>query len=733
MLFRLFCCVATLLPVLLLADPLPQEFYLAQGQENVLIRGGEEAGRFGQAVFVRGDINGDGYMDMLVGAPQASGPAGVGVGKTYVFYGSTSFPDTIDLSVTSASVTISGMVASEWSGYSLASGDFNGDGFDDIAIGALYSQTALFYHGGRVYVLYGGPTLPSVIDLAVDSADVIISGNGYDVRLGASVAAGEINGDGRDDLLMAATYADMSGVSNGGAVFVLFGAQAWEPRIDLSHTPAGLSIWGGNSEDHLGTALAVGDVNADCYDDLLIGAPDADPQGRMSAGIAYVLFGASTLPNVIRFSETEADVTIFGASTGNRLGMTAAVGDFNWRSPADIVVGAPYANTAAGNSAGEVYIILGNHNLNSIYDLASAVPNVRIRGANALDNAGGALAMGDVNGDGYDDLLVGAYTADVGSESSAGICYLIYGRSVGNPLVLDLASGASNVTIYGNHGSDFAGRALGIMDINGDGFGDMEIGASGADPPGGVSAGETYVINGDGVNPNFGSYRSFPGGDQPRIRFLPQNAWVKFVNGTSGDVLVSKMPFQPPNTSDTAADVWWTIAPTSQNYSNVQVAFRYTEEQIAGLDESELTLWRRTQSVVPFVLVPGADVDTYTNRISATVNDLGQFAIGDEMHPLGVEEGTGIPAIIGSYRLYPAVPNPFNGSVTLTYDLPAKGNVQLVVYNVLGQEAARIVNGTQMPGRYRILWDPRQASSGIYFAVLSVNGFSGVLKLLLLR
>ena len=182
MIMRYLSYIVVLLPGLLLADPLPAEFYLAQGQEDVRIRGGEESGRFGQILFVRGDINGDGYMDMLIGAPQAAGPAGTSAGKTYLFYGSTTFPDTIDLTVTSADVTISGMVASEWSGYSLASGDFNDDQFDDIAIGAIYSQAGSYYHAGRVYVIYGGPTLPSVIDLAVDSADVIISGGGTDCR-----------------------------------------------------------------------------------------------------------------------------------------------------------------------------------------------------------------------------------------------------------------------------------------------------------------------------------------------------------------------------------------------------------------------------------------------------------------------------------------------------------------------------------------------------------------------
>jgi hypothetical protein len=426
-------------------------------------------------------------------------------------------------------------------------------------------------------------------------------------------------------------------------------------------------------------------------------------------------------------------VIIMGGWAGIRLGSSLAIGDFDARGIGEIILSAPYMDTGGGSAAGEVYLIEGSYSLQSSYDLASVVADVRIEGGHAQDNVGAALAIGDVDGDGYDDLLLCAYNADVGAQTEAGISYLIYGQSLVFPLVLDLGAGDADVTVYGSLDNDFLGRAAGIMDVNGDGYGDMVIGASGVDTPGGSSAGETYIIYGDGVSPNFWSYRRSPAGPQPRVRFYSQNAWVKFNNGSLGLVQASKTPSQPPNAPAHAADVWWRVSSSKQNTSNIQLVFRYTDEQIAGLDESLLTLWRRLETVEPFVELPDAFVDPETNRFRASVNFLGQFAIGDILHPLGVQQSPQTPGVPDGYYLYPPVPNPFNATVTLTYELPAPGNVRLTVYNVLGKEVATVVEEAQMPGRYRFLWDSESAASGIYFAALSVNGYEGVQKLLLLR
>ena len=715
-----------------ISDPLPEEFFIAQGEEDIRIRGENEMDRLGQTITVQGDVNGDGYPDLLAGAPQAEGSVGSAAGKTYVFFGSLSFPDTIDLSISSADLTIAGMVASEWSGYSLASGDLNGDGFDDIVIGAYYSTNPNGYHAGRVYIVFGGENISPYIDLAVDSADVIIAGGGSDYRLGCTVAVGEINGDNIDDLMIGASHADTEGALNGGEVYVFLGDENWQSRIDLAVEAANITIQAGASEDHLGTAMAVGDVNGDAYDDMMIGAPDADPNNRLNAGSAYIVFGGTTFSDTVDLSQDNADIQFIGGSMGIRLGSSVVIGDFDFRGFGEIIFNAPYANTINGANSGEIYLFVGNSTISGIIDLRDTDPEITIIGADANDNAGSALSIGDVNGDGYWDLLIGAPNADVGSETEAGISYLIYGSGITPPITIDLATGGADVTIYGTVDNDFVGKAVGIADINGDGFGDLLVGASGADPPGGSGAGETYAIFGDGDDPVFESVRRLPSGNQPKVRFRPQNAWVKFINGTLGVLHVARTPSRPLYTSPHAAQVWWEISTTKIGTSDIQLTFRYTDEQIYGLEESSLRIWKRSQTNEAFVQLPNQSVDPPTNRISITVDNLGQFAISDQWHPLGVVEEEN-PSVVGSYCFHPATPNPFNSSVLLRYDLPAEGHVTLAIYNIMGQKVAAVVDQDQILGSYRVHWNPGDAATGIYFAVMQVHGFEAVQKLLLLR
>ena len=714
------------------SDPLPEEFFIAQGDEDVRIRGEYEMDRLGQTITVQGDVNGDGYPDLLIGAPQADGPVGSGSGKTYIFFGSLSFPDTIDLSVSSADVTIAGMVVGEWSSYSLGSGDLNGDGFDDIVIGAYYSTNPNGYHAGRAYIIFGSESLAPFIDLAVDSADVIIAGGGNDYRFGCAVAIGEINGDNIEDLLVGASHADVQGALNGGEVYVFLGDEDWQSRIDLAIEAADITIQAGASEDRLGTAMAVGDVNGDAYDDMMIGAPDADPNDRLNAGTAYIIFGGTTFPDTVNLSQDNADVQFIGASVGIRLGSSVIIGDFDFRGFGEIIFSAPYANTVNGPNSGEIYLFVGNSTISGIIDLRHTDPEITIVGADASDNAGSALSIGDVNSDGYWDLFIGAPNADVGSETEAGISYLIYGDGITPPITIDLAAGGADVTIYGSVDNDFVGRAVGIADINGDGFGDLLVGASGVDPPGGSGAGETYAIFGDGDDPVYESVRRLPSGNQPKVRFRPQNAWVKFINGTLGVLHVARTPSRPLYTSPHAAPVWWEISTTKIATSDIQLTFRYTNDQIYGLEESSLKIWKRSQTNEAFILLPNPSVDPTTNRISITVDNLGQFAISDQWHPLGVSDEED-PGVVGSYYFHPAVPNPFNSSVLLRYDLPTGGHVTLAIYNIMGQKVASVVDQDQILGSYRAHWNPEDASTGIYFAVMQVNEFEAVQKLLLLR
>jgi hypothetical protein len=354
-----------------------------------------------------------------------------------------------------------------------------------------------------------------------------------------------------------------------------------------------------------------------------------------------------------------------------------------------------------------------------------------ISGAEAQDNAGSAMTVGDVNADGLCDLLIGAPNADVGSMTEAGITYVIYGRSP-LPIWMNLGVGQADIFIYGDMDNDFVGQTVAVGDMDSDGFGEIIIGATGADTPGGDSAGEVYVIFGDGDDPVFTNKRETPSGDLPNIRFPAQYAWVDFNNGGAGWVEVSRTPSYPPYTTPVAR-VWWEVTTIKIFATNIQVTFRYTDHQISALNEETLTLWRRDQLLDPFALVPVSTVDPATNRIVATVNYLGQFTVSDVNHPLNVPEQETAPGIVTDYRLFPAYPNPFNSSVTISYDIPIQGHVSITVWNVLGRQVAEVVNRHKSPGHYQVSWDAGSNPSGLYFLVMETGDFEAVEKTLLLK
>jgi hypothetical protein len=381
---------------------------------------GKATDSFGTSVSNAGDINGDGIDDLIIGAPSAAS----GAGQSYVVFGrKNSFSQSLDLSSLDGSngFAINGIngvkpdgSSSDSSGNSVSSaGDINGDGIDDLIIGASGA--------GQSYVVFGSK---KVFDASFNLSSLngsngfAINGNGTDL-LGTSVStAGDINGDGIDDLII--------GAPGTGQSYAVFGSKkVFDASFNLSSLNGsnGFAIKG-NAADFSGFSVSTaGDINSDGIDDLIIGAPSS----ASGAGQSYVVFGSSKgFSKSFDLSSLDGSkgFAINGINANDNLGTSVSnAGDINDDGIDDLILGAPFATSGAGQS----YVVFGRKNgFDKSLNLSKLDPSkgFAINGIKANDSSGISVsAAGDINGDGADDLVVGASAA----SSGAGQSYVIFG------------------------------------------------------------------------------------------------------------------------------------------------------------------------------------------------------------------------------------------------------------------------------------------------------------------
>jgi FG-GAP repeat len=384
------------------------------------------------------------------------------------------------------------------------------------------------------------------VQLAVDTANVnqdgllvLFGGLRMQGEIGLPVAAGDITGDGRADVIFCGMYGSSGNRDNNGVVNFYLSDGRDSGVVDAAQNPPNIfTLSGQGSGDLLGTSVSAnGDVNGDGIPDVAIGAAGWDGPGTGigdNRGAAYIVLGSKNFNmnadlRTIDGNPPPGVIAIYGPQAGGRMGIWIDEGDVDGDGIADIIIGSDQINSDAGQHVGGAYIVFGSRSLPSVIDLANPPAGVRtakIVGAHHEDHWGAALQVGDINNDGIGDVIIGgsinrdsasyvtpedqvsghdAKAASFGGlRPACGEAYVIYGQR-NWPAVIDLGSPPTNVTlthVIGANNFDFLGSQLHSGDLNGDGRTDLILGALRATAPDNQGqTGAVYVIYGSATLP----------------------------------------------------------------------------------------------------------------------------------------------------------------------------------------------------------------------------------------
>ena len=420
--------------------------------------------RTGFALSGAGDIDNDGYADLIIGA---WGEGSNATGAAYIVRG----PLTGDLELSNATAKLIGESEDDWAGFSVSGGiDPVGNGVPHVLIGTQYDDRS-GPNAGAVYVV------PSTVQgdvLLVDAVAKLVGATDHD-RAGFSVAGlPDVNGDDIDDILVGAVQANAGG-NDAGAAYVVYGPVSG--IVELAF--ADVQLDGKSNDDNVGCAVAnAGDVDGTGSASILVGGC-TDDGGGLNAGAAYVFTDLSAFSG----TTADADGILQGLGPDDAMGTAVAGGsDLSGDGRDDLAATAPF-NDDNGVDAGATYLVWSG-GLNGLME-----PDVVLYGDAAGDNHGIAITLpGDLNGDEIADIAIGASGSDLGGED-AGTVYVHFGPFSGT-----IAASDADILMPGEAAFDFAGQALASPgDVDQDGMGDLLIGAPFNDDLA-PSAGAAYLV-----------------------------------------------------------------------------------------------------------------------------------------------------------------------------------------------------------------------------------------------
>jgi hypothetical protein len=436
--------------------------------------------RFGAVVAPAGDVNGDGYRDVLVSAPKEEGPA-ADAGKVYLYLGSAT-----GLASSPAWSWSANQAGGATGTSAAAAGDVNGDGYSDVVIGTpQWNAPGPVASAGKISVFHGSasglPASPTYERLAPTPT--------VGAKFGFSVGtAGNVNGDAYDDVIVGAPFHTSGGLTGRGAAYVFHGS-----ATGLAVSPA-LTVLGPEAGANFGKAVSTaGDVDADGYADVLVGAPGASMFGSTGGTVSFFRGSGTGLPAV-------ADTVIGGQHDREETGAAVAnAGDVNGDGYADVLIGHPGFGNGTYNQGGyELY--LGEA------DGLAQLPALSFYSQNDGERLGASVAtLGDINADGYADFAIGA-PADSTPFPAPHVEVYFGGPTLGFPT--QFFSGASGAAFFG-----FSIATAG--DADGDGFSEFVVGDPGASvvPTAAEGTAALYELQRSvpDLMPNWPSYANDPG------------------------------------------------------------------------------------------------------------------------------------------------------------------------------------------------------------------------------